>query len=572
MVDQNEQPISLAQVVKLMTPEYQGGVVKQVLAAERQLSEPIVQTLRLCVRGIPVKGHRPGNGPLRLYHSYLTKMSRLVDQPAEAVLQGWVETHSDLQDLVVEHLRSRALLDREFDATKLSVSTSRWNEQWADALDQLLEQNSSLGEDDLILMTYLVGGQMPPPEDEESPMSNSIDIEVPLLFEGVLRTLAELPLDGSEWAYVLTHFTEATNRLRVDLEQRASREAATEEISRLATDLLGTHAESLTFLEVDGSQRLSPPAEGWAAPLVAREHLARLGELLAEYEFVGRIAPTRSEEEQRRPRRIELEQQIDDILSAIDKLEPMQPEDGEGASEAGIESPAILFGTGLTELLTEVERLRSENTILLSERNQLAVERDGLSSEREALTETVRSLEDDLSENRDNAEVWRQLYYLSHMAQEEGLHAEERPTAQSVAHAKQLAEERFSDRSEFRLISKSDLDIPFDKPQQVYDALEWLATTYYECKLGSSGTQNLDFSLKETCGWRYTRLQSEVTMGQFAEYYEVAVDGRKHKLEEHIGTGNGYARGTIRIAFYWDGGRGKVVVGYIGRHQRTTAT
>lgn len=61
-------------------------------------------------------------------------------------------------------------------------------------------------------------------------------------------------------------------------------------------------------------------------------------------------------------------------------------------------------------------------------------------------------------------------------------------------------------------------------------------------------------------------------MGQFAEYYEVVVDGRKHKLEEHISTGNGYARGTIRIAFYWDGDRGKVVVGYIGRHQRTTAT
>ena len=61
-------------------------------------------------------------------------------------------------------------------------------------------------------------------------------------------------------------------------------------------------------------------------------------------------------------------------------------------------------------------------------------------------------------------------------------------------------------------------------------------------------------------------------MGQFEEYYEIVVDGRKGNLEEHIGTGNGYARGTIRIAFLWEADRRKVVVGYIGRHQRTTAT
>ena len=572
MVDQNGQPIGLAQIVKLMNPEYHVGVVKQVLAAERHLSEPIVQTLRLCVRGIPVKGHRPGNGPLRLYHSHLTQMSRLIDQPAEAVLRGWVETHGDLRDLVAEHLQSRALLDGEFDATKLSVVTSHWDNLWDDALEQLIEQNSSLSEDDLILMTYLVGGQMPPPEDEESQVVDSETVVVPTLFEGMLRTLAELPLDGSEWSYFSAHFLEATNRLRADLEQRASREAATEEISRLATNLLDAYADSLTFLEVNGSQCLSPPVDGWASPLTARDHLARLGELLAEYEIVRHIAPTRSEEEVRRLHRIELERQIDDTLAAIDELEPMRPEDGPIVVEAATETPSILFGTGLTELLTEVERLRSENTVLLSERDLLAIERDGLSSEREALTDTVKSLEDDLDENRDNAEAWRLLYHLSHMAQEEDSIAEERPTAQSVAHARKLAEERFSGRLEFRLISKSDLGIPFDKPQQVYDALEWLATTYYESKTGPGGTPDLDFSLKETCGWRFTRQQSDVTMGQFAEYYEVVVDGRKYKLEEHIGTGNGYARGTIRTAFFWDSERSKVVVGYIGRHQRTGAT
>ena len=572
MVDQNDQPFGLAQVVQRMNPEYHSRVVKQVLGAERQLSETVAQTLRLWVRGIPVKGHRPGNGPLRLYHSHLTKVSWLVDQPAEAVLQGWVETHGDMRDLVVNHMGNCALLDGEFDPTKLSVAISRWDKAWDDALDQLIEQNSSLGEDDLTLMTFLVGGQMPPPGEEESPMTDSDKPEVPPLFEGMFRTLSELPLDGSEWSYLSAHFMEATNRLRTNLEQRAIGAAAKEEIARLATDLLESNADALMFLEIDGLQRLSPPAAGWADPLAARGQLARLGELLAEYDIARRIAQTRSEEEARRPHRIELEQQIDDTLSAIDGLEATRLEEGPSAVGAATEAPLILFGTELTELLTAVQRLKSENAVLLSERDQLAIERDGLASERDALTDTVKSLEEDLDENRDNSEVWRKLYQLSHIAQEEVSSAEERPTAQSVAHSKQLAEERFSGRLEFRLIAKSDLDIPFDKPQQVYDALEWLATTYHESKTSPAGTIDLDFSLKETCGWRYTRQQSNVTMGQFPEYYEIVVDGRKYKLEEHIGTGNGYARGTIRVAFYWHGDRGKVVVGYIGRHQRTTAT
>ena len=83
---------------------------------------------------------------------------------------------------------------------------------------------------------------------------------------------------------------------------------------------------------------------------------------------------------------------------------------------------------------------------------------------------------------------------------------------------------------------------------------------------------DLDLSLRQECGWRYTPVQSDITMGIYPEYYDITLDRRKRKLEEHIGTGNGHPRGTIRIAFLWDAERKKVVVGYIGRHQRTRAT
>ena len=564
--------IGFSHVFRVMNPGYLGDVVKCVLATERQLSEQVSHTLRLHVRSVPVKGHRPGNGPLRLYQTFVARMSLVDDQLAEVVLQGWTESNEETRQLVLGHLRSLALLREEADSARLSIATNEWDDHWQDALDQLIAQNPSLSEDDLTLMTYLVGGQMPRPDDAESENADSVAVDVPPLFAGVLGALAHLPLKSPEWVYLSAHFAETVTTLRTNLVQKARLVEAAKEMTGLSAALVEVHSDALTFLEIDASLRLTHPAGSWVSPQSARDLFEKLSASLAEYDQVRQLADTRSQEAIRRVRRIELESQIDEILSAIDRLALLQPREEVLETEALDAAPSILFGEGLAELLADVERLRSENLELQADRDRLAAERDGLSSERGALADTIISLEDDLKENRDNAETWRQLYHLAHMPTDEESSVEERPTVRSVAHAKQLAEERFSGQLEFRLISKSDLDIPFDKPQQVYDGLEWLATIYYRSKTGEGGALDLDFSLKETCGWRYTRLQSETTMGQFEEYYEIVVDGRKGKLEEHIGTGNGYARGTIRIAFLWEADRRKVVVGYIGRHQRTTAT
>jgi hypothetical protein len=136
----------------------------------------------------------------------------------------------------------------------------------------------------------------------------------------------------------------------------------------------------------------------------------------------------------------------------------------------------------------------------------------------------------------------------------------------------QLAKENLADWITFQLNSKSDIEVPFDNPRQVWDALEWLATTYYHARMGENGEPDLNFSLRHACGWRYASNQSDVTVGKYKDYYETHVGHRSHELREHIGTGNGYHRGTIRIAFAWEAVEKKVIVGYIGRHQRTDAS
>jgi hypothetical protein len=59
-------------------------------------------------------------------------------------------------------------------------------------------------------------------------------------------------------------------------------------------------------------------------------------------------------------------------------------------------------------------------------------------------------------------------------------------------------------------------------------------------------------------------------MGMYASDYEVIYEGCKVKLKEHVGFGTSTEpRHTIRIAFFFDETKQKVVVGYIGQHQAT---
>ena len=85
---------------------------------------------------------------------------------------------------------------------------------------------------------------------------------------------------------------------------------------------------------------------------------------------------------------------------------------------------------------------------------------------------------------------------------------------------------------------------------------------------------SLDFDrmIKEACpGWSYKPNQTETTMGMYREWYQTSRAGKLYDLANHIGKGNGRdPKNTIRIAFAWDEEDNRVVVGYIGRHQRNS--
>ena len=104
-------------------------------------------------------------------------------------------------------------------------------------------------------------------------------------------------------------------------------------------------------------------------------------------------------------------------------------------------------------------------------------------------------------------------------------------------------------------------------------SLKWLALTYRKAKLGELRIPDIDHSCKENCGFSYEPNQSEITMGIYKNEYEMNYKGESYKLKEHIGQGSSKdPRYTIRIAFFFDDEDKKVVVGYMGQHQKTRST
>jgi len=145
----------------------------------------------------------------------------------------------------------------------------------------------------------------------------------------------------------------------------------------------------------------------------------------------------------------------------------------------------------------------------------------------------------------------------------------------TVAEAVEEAKRLYADRLVFALNAKSDVDEnPFEEPEKFFQALSWLANDYHDSKTGKKKGTTLNDSIKRTLqDWFYSGGQSDHTVGQYRNWYCCKFEERTWVLGEHIGTGiSRDARHTIRIGFTWDKTGQRVIIGYIGQHQRNRRT
>ncbi len=201
---------------------------------------------------------------------------------------------------------------------------------------------------------------------------------------------------------------------------------------------------------------------------------------------------------------------------------------------------------------------------------------DRYAEENDFLTEELRKVRlqleakaIELDKSQYAEEYYRQLYTVTQRS--EPTQAEAAAPVSTVSEAISRTKVEFSDRLAFALNSKSEEDSPYEQPEEVYSALVFLATTYCDARTGEVPCGDFAEALSaDLPGWKYKSGQSDVTMGKYKDWYKCSYAGQNHLLKEHVGTStNREARYAIRIAFFFDDVSQKVVVGYLGQHQKT---
>ena len=577
-------------------------VVNSALEFRSKASESVRSTLGSSIRrSIRIDGFKDASRalPQQLREPVMWEvLEEGDDRLAGAVLRAWAEYHAELHDLVVDHLGGLGI-SPEYPDFKGSRFNSTWlRDEWLSECEAVTDGRSDLDFDDVALMMCYVSGRIPEPSyDDEEP-----EVESPLFLKW-LDELNELPLDAPEWAEV-PELVEALSRMTTDKIVTRLRAKTQDLEQNVAHTMEGFEAE-LRYLDLDiGSWPEDAVVRVTAVPM-ALDLIKELNDRLEEYHPVHPQGATRSEETARSDARRECEDAILDVVARWDRLmeehelpgddpevagydagEP-DPDGGNKGGDGGrqppwetAEQPSQEHSAGESDaaeiaeeydsLKSELDRLKQDSDSFRSENSRLREKNAGLQSDKALLDQKNSDLRNELSQSRETEESWRRAY-ITVSANHADAARDEPAQLLSVSDALALAGRAFPDELLFALNSKSDKDSPFQKPDEVFDVLAWLATEYQRLRINPGASPDFDKLVKEAYpGWSYKPDQAEVAKDQFAEWYTTTVDGKTRELYSHIGKGNSFdPQNTIRIAFAWDDDLRKVIVGYIGLHQRT---
>ncbi len=489
---------------------------------------------------------------------------------AGEVLRCWVESNETLRNVVSDHLTSKEMAADGPDLQR-GVFGSIWlRHEWAAECEEIANgaTNGRFDADDMALMLCYVSGRVPT-------LEATFEMESPL-FQEWLDELNELPPDASEWE----HVDEFVGSLKgLALEKIAER--VTVQVEAIADSIDEARSgfdDELRYLEVDLSSWSADDAVRAGQTEVALEKITELKTALLEYREIHPRASSRSEELLRAPEREKYENSIIDIVGAWDDLMTVPDESTDDSrpqpfsdtvqivdsveGDTGTDPDRSLAGRELGLLRQDIEALSSENRHLQQEEQHL---RD----DKNKLGEQVAQLRRELVQSQEMQEHWRRGYVLASAGQARPEY-EEPVQLSNVVDALELAENSFPDRIRLALNSKSNSNTPFQKPDEVFDALAWLATEYHRLRTNPGDAPNFDMLIKSACpGWSYKPKQTEVTKDQYTEWYTTTLDGKSYGLDAHIGKGTSYdPHQTIRIAFDWDDELKQVIVGFVGRHQK----
>ena len=615
-----------------MQEEYAPVVVRQALDAREQVSSEAKRALDTAIRSsgvrVPGGGFRPQTvhraPPHHLQMPVFRKMQES-DELVGAILRVWEASKTELYEMVVQHLQG---MDEPTYGPDRKSGCFRgiWDaKDWDANRDLFLAEHDEFHQDDVGLMLWCVSGKIPiPMMAEVEKLTDGVDFA---RWQDLMRAL---PPDAPQWEQA-QDFTVAVAEI-VAAKKNERSQVAVNTLKTRVIHIREQFSDELAYLERDMDLWVSPAPIHPSIAVQVLGQAEHLRSILAQYRPIRDQAEVRSAEQMRATRRAELEAEIiaslgemERFLSVPQPLEEVEAPVEESGAVPELVSVAVadvvddneVFVIGADNLVVDIGVAVSNDALAVEQTPSVEAQpakeapapapvpepapeqapvaagpaqdakveavpmnlESAASPENNAsllldfqsLRDEIENLKSELHSRKDNEEYWRNAYVNAAKGEEP---FEEISRPRDVNAAVVLAEKRFSDEILFRLNSKSwTKNNPYEDPQAVLDALEWLATTYYRSRIGEISIPKLDDSIYETCRWKYASNQSEVTMGQYESYYKTVVGGQTYWLGEHIGRGSSKDPvNTIRIAFYWEKEQRRVIVGYIGQHQQTDAT
>ena len=555
-------------------------IIEQALNARHQVSADLRDGLNRAVNNnvSRVSGFR--NASLAPPAYILPQLCEAIPHAADlaaAVTRVWYEVQGELREAAAAELEERqvpsASQSSPADPAELQVGAS--NRLIYEALQHFHDGNPGTDRNEAVFMFQLLTGVTDvdlEPEEEQETLAGLLD--------ATLKALMAAPATEPEWEEKIPEFSA---NLAALVERKQEQRKLVGPLIELLVSIQEEYAHLLDFFQCDASawsvKDIAP-----AFPLQrAQGQGEALRELLAKYAPIHERAPVVSEELERAGLRAELVPRIMAAAASLGRLfageamskagDPLESDDDEpgcsrkspspGATSEAAGEPMNGYGSVpacdievFHDLRAAIEDLEQDN--------------DDLEHENQGLKVQVKDLERQLYESRSREEGWQ----LAQTYQDQPAEDSEEPELADVNAAVELAMELYSDQLLFQLNAESDArDSDFTRPDRVWRALRWLATDYFSSRLGQNPIGNMNEACRLACDMWYKTSQHETTMTQFPNAYSTRIKGRLIWLGEHIGRGTGFdPRYTIRIAFDWDRQLQKVVIGYIGQHQRTAAS
>lgn len=559
--------IPLSSVIHAFTPDFFLGLIDRVLEFREAASGGVRKELSSAInQNIKIRGFRYSSKaqPAQLRDRILGELVQGNDRLTGEVLRAWVESQKNLKDLVERQLQSRNT-PADGPNRRDGVFNSHWRmNEWKEVVDAIALHDPEVERDDIGMMVCFVSGKAERIDLTSQPLSECIN------------SLRRIGVEDPDWEDI-DDFLSIVQEI-ADRKARQRTEVFTERCVNVLQGVQRGFESEFKYLELDIAAWEKEATQAPAAITTTLKLAEDLGENLREYQEARPQAESITKEADRARKRGRLESTIlaiaDEWRSILDAKDDLKMgETTPWASSASYDTngpagehtdstPAVAENQDLLEMSQRLKRERdsygSENYRLHSENKRLADKNASLEAVNESLGSVNEQLKTKLSANRGLAEYWQQLYAASGQLG-------------CVGDAVSCAEKQFSKQLVFALNSKSEKDSPFQKPEEVFAALAWLATDYHYLRWASVDEEpRFDERLRKSCsGWSYRPHQANTTKQQYGEWYSTKYQGHSYELGEHIGKGSkADPQKTIRIAFAWDEERNQVIVGYIGRHQR----